>query len=358
MSPNRNKLSRAASAAVAACLCLQSAVSGADLLVLDWSGYEDPEFHPGYIEKHGGSPDFSFFGDEEEALSKIRAGFKADVSHPCSQSVVRWRDAGVIKPLDTSRIDKWDDVLPGIRAMKDLMTTADGTAWVLPFDWGNTALTYHEERVDKSDVGSLTAFVDPKFEGRVSLPDNVDDVYALASLVIGLKQWDRMTDAQFKEASDFLREVHKNVRFYWADGPELAQGITNDEVDIAWAWNETATVMQADGVPVTMNKDTKEGLSTWVCGYVLLESGEGDEDKAYDFLNSLMEDRVADYLVTAWGYGHASETGLAGVDPQVLADTGFGDLERFVDRTLFQSPLPRELRQTMISEFEKIKAGF
>ena len=197
-----------------------------DLIVFDWSGYEAPEFHPAYVEKHGDSPTFTFFGDEDEAFQKIRSGFKTDLAHPCSQSVVKWREAGLLQPLDTTRIAGWKDLNPGIMAMKDLATTEDGTAWFMPWDWGNTLLTYNSEKVDAKDVASLKAFADPKFKDRVSIGDNVDDAYALASLAIGLKDWTKMTDAQFAEASAFLREVHKNVRLYWTDTTEIVQALS------------------------------------------------------------------------------------------------------------------------------------
>src|SRR3546814_6965581 len=57
-----------------------------DLTVFDWAGYEDPAFHQDYLEKHSDSPSFAYFGDEEEAFQKLRAGFRADLGHPCSQS--------------------------------------------------------------------------------------------------------------------------------------------------------------------------------------------------------------------------------------------------------------------------------
>jgi putative spermidine/putrescine transport system substrate-binding protein/spermidine/putrescine transport system substrate-binding protein len=37
---------------------------------------------------------------------------------------------------------------------------------------------------------------------------------------------------------------------------------------------------------------------------------------------------------------------------------GYGDVDKFVDKTLFQQPLPSELKLKMIAEFEKIKAGY
>ena len=74
-----------------------------ELVVFDWGGYEDEMFFQDYMKKYGDAPTYSFFSDEEEAFQKVRAGFRADLGHPCSQSVVKWRNAGIIKPIDTSR---------------------------------------------------------------------------------------------------------------------------------------------------------------------------------------------------------------------------------------------------------------
>jgi spermidine/putrescine transport system substrate-binding protein len=327
-----------------------------ELTVFDWAGYEDPAFHEAYTEKYSDSPTFSFFGDEEEAFQKLRAGFKADLGHPCSQSVVKWREAGLLKPLDTSRIPEWKNLNPGLRDMAGF--SEGGKPYFVPVDWGNTALTYRTDLVPEEDVQTLQVFADPKYQGRISIGDNVDDAYALASLAVGVKDWSTMTDAQFQAASDFLRKVHENVRVYWQDGASLAQVLASGEVTIAWSWNETSVSMQAEGHPVAMKRDTKEGLSTWVCGYSLLADGEGSEDKAYDFINAWLEPRSANFLVENWGYGHANQTAMNEMDQAILASMGYDNVEQFRSNTLWQGPLPFELREKMIAEFEKIKAGF
>jgi putative spermidine/putrescine transport system substrate-binding protein/spermidine/putrescine transport system substrate-binding protein len=332
--------------------------SGSDLVMFDWSGYEEPSFHQAYIDKHGTSPSFSFFGDEDEAFQKIKSGFKVDIAHPCSQSVVKWREAGLLQPLDTSRIKGWGDMLPGIRAMRDLVTTADGKAWFLPFDWGNTVLLYRTDKVTPEEASSLRIFADPKFEGRVTIGDNVDDAYALASLAIGLRDWTTMTDEQFRQASDFLRQVHKNVRLYWTDSTDINQALAGGEVDLAWGWNETYISARAEGVPLAMNRDTKEGISTWVCGYVLMKDAPGSLDEAYDFLSAVNDPKVSDYIVRTYGYGHGNGAGMAAIDPAVLAKGGYDDVETFIDKTLFQQPVAPALKQRMVEEFEKIKAGY
>ncbi len=355
----RVALTLALGTALSTAVPLMTAAEDAELIVFDWSGYEVPEFHPKYIEKYGDSPTFTFFGDEDEAFEKIRSGFKTDLAHPCSQTVVKWREAGLLQPLDTAKIKGWSDLNPKIAGMKNMVTSEDGQVWFMPWEWGSSLLTYNTEKVGEADVQSIRSLADPKFKDRVSIGDSVDDAYALASLAIGLKDWTQMTDAQFQEASAFLREVHKNVRLYWTDTTEIVQALSNNEIDLAWAWNDAAVQSAAAGAPIASKRDTKEGTSTWVCGYVRLKDAPGSEEKAYEFLSDINDDpRVASYLLSDWGYGHANAKAMASIDPAVLQEKGYADVDKFVDNTLFQSPVPADLKLRMIAEFEKIKAGY
>jgi spermidine/putrescine transport system substrate-binding protein len=64
------------------------------------------------------------------------------------------------------------------------------------------------------------------------------------------------------------------------------------------------------------------------------------------------------YLLSDWGYGHANAAAMGSIDPKVVAEKGYDNVEKFVDKTLFQAPVPSELKLKMIAEFEKIKAGY
>ena len=149
-------------ALAAASLMFGGAATAADkdLVVFDWAGYEDNNFFLSYIEKYGDQPTYSFFSDEEEAFNKIRAGFKADMAHPCSQSVIKWREAGIIEPFDTSRIPNWKDI-----SFADAEGfTVNGEVYVVPVDWGSTGLTYRTDKVSAEDASSLQSFADPKYQ--------------------------------------------------------------------------------------------------------------------------------------------------------------------------------------------------
>ena len=325
-------------------------VQAENLTILEWSGYDDPGFFGAYVEKHGANPEYSFFGEEEEAFQKLRSGFRVDVAHPCSQSVSKWHQAELIEPIDTSRIERWDDVNEVKETFK-----FDDAYYFLPTDWGTTSVTYRTDEVDASDVDSLQVFANPKYEGRMSLPDNVDDVYALAYLATGVTDWTKATQEDFEKASAWLRKAHPNVRTYWADGAELAQLLTTGEVLVAWAWNETPTTLKANDVPVASNRNAKEGSSSWYCGYVNVVDGPNSEDLLYDYFNAWMEPESSAYIVEAWGYGGGNQTAMSALGQEVLDDVGLGATTTPI---LAQAPMNNLLREKMIAEFEKIKAGF
>jgi spermidine/putrescine transport system substrate-binding protein len=326
--------------------------TNAELIIFDWGGYEDENFFQDYMEKYGSAPSYNFFSDEEEAFQKIRAGYKADLHHPCSPSVVKLRDAGMLLPIDTSRLTNWDKVIPEMKNLDGFNT--DGNQWAVPIDWGATAMTYRTDLVSEDDASTLQSFADPKFAGKVSIPDNVDDAYALGFLATGVTDWNKASDADFKKASDFLRAVHKNIRTYWSDGSEIRSLMQSGEVEISWSWNEVAAILQSEDVPVSMKEDTAEGKSTWMCAYVHIKDNAGNTDEAYDFLNAWLTEESGAYIVNEWGYGHS----LAPVMEKYGADAGFGTLDSYSENTLWQAPASPDLRERMVSEFELIKAGF
>ena len=148
------------------------------------------------------------------------------------------------------------------------------------------------------------------------------------------------------------------MRLYWADTTEIVQAMSSGEVDLAWAWNDAAVQSSAAGAPIKTKRDTDEGLSTWVCGYVRLKDAPGSVDKAYDFLSAVNDPERGERPGQGLGLRPGQRQGHGGGRPTVLKEKGYADVQKFVDKTLFQSPVPNELKQKMIAEFEKIKAGY
>ncbi len=351
-----NKLLTLSIAAVALAAALPAAAADPELNVFTWAGYDDQELFKPYVEKYGDMPTYAYFGDEEEAFQKLRAGFTADVSHPCSQSVTKWTKAGLLEPIDTSKLSHWPELMPKLKNMPGFQS--DGKVWMVPAEWGATGLTYNTEEVPAEDAATLQSFADPKYQGRVTIGDNVDDAYALAFLATGVKDWSNVTDEQFEAASEYLRKVHPNVLSYWQDANQLVQMMGSGQVLLAWAWNDGAARLQSEGYPVEFNRDTEEGSSTWVCGMVRLKGGSAPEEKVYAFIDAWLAPSTSDYLVNSWWYGHSNEKGMSAIPEETMETAGLEKFGQYTADSLVQGPMDSDLRERMIAEFEKIKAGF
>jgi len=324
-----------------------------ELTVFDWAGFEEPSIFQSYIDKHGDSPTFAFYGDDDEAFQKVASGFRADIIHPCSQMVGKYRDAGLIEPWDTSKIpnfDKIDEKFLDSEIFRD-----DQGVWFIPADWGATAIAYNSETVPAEDVASLNVFLDPKYQGRTSLPDSSDDVWALAYLATGTTDWTDVSDEQFDAAAEWLRKAHQNVAAYWADPSEQAQLMASGAVDVAWSWNDGVVYLQEDDYPVGFQREATEGSSTFFCGFVNVKDGPGDEERVYDFINAWMEPSAGKALLDTIGYGHSSTEAMETIKDEPAVAEGLADIDVPV---LAQTPNDPEQRQRQLAEFEKIKAGF
>ncbi|CTQ50832.1 ABC transporter substrate-binding protein [Jannaschia donghaensis] len=322
------------------------------LTVFDYSGFEDPAFHATYVEKHGASPDFAFFGDEEEAFQKLSSGYdEPGVTHICAGSATKFIESGLIEPWDLSRIDNWDNLSTDLTGQD---VASDGDVYFMPVDYGSTAIAYNTEEVPAEAVASLDVFLNPEYQGRMSLPDNVDDAYALAYLATGTTDWSNATDEEFEAANDWLRQAHQNLRTYWTDPAELSQLLSSGEVLVSWAWNETLPTMVDEGFPIGFQREATEGSSLWLCGYVNMADTTSDEDLAYDFLNAMLDESATVPLLEA-GYGQSNEAAMVGQGEEALVAAGLGTIDAPV---LAQLPMDGQLRQRQAETFERIKAGF
>jgi spermidine/putrescine transport system substrate-binding protein len=340
-------------AGAAVALAFPAHAADPDLIVFDWAGFEEQALIESYVAKHGQMPTYAFFGDDDEAFQKVSSGFKADVAHPCSQMVSKYRDAGLIEPWDVSRIPEFANIAP--RFLDSSIFKDDTGVWYIPTDYAYTAVAYNTTDVPAEDVASLSVFHNPKYAGRISLPDNTDDVWSLALLATGVTDWTNVTEDQFAAAAAWLRTAHQNVRAYWADPSELAQLMATGEVQVAWSWNDSIALMREEGFPVGFQREATEGASSWFCGYVNFKDAPGNEDKAYDFINAWLEHGSAKGLLENFGYAHTNDAAMASITAEELAAA---DVSPIDGTLLAQTPIDQAMRDRMLEEFEKIKAGF
>lgn len=308
----------AAGLGLAAVPVLNRPARAADLIYYTWSGYDVPEFMPGFVAKHGSTPDMPIFGDEQEALTKLQSGYQVDVAHPCNNRVSIWRDAGVIEPIDETRLENWNDLFDSLRVLKGTVTE-DGKHWFVPVDWGMTALLYREDLVE-GPVDSWELLWDPKYTGKLSIGDGMADTGLIVATMLGVKDPNHMTPDDLAQIKAKLLAQKPLLRFYWNDQTTMEQAMASGEIVAASAWNGSAATLTDQGIPVKFISP-KEGALTYCCGLVRVK-GAANVDNAYDLMNAMSAPEAGKWLIETYGYGHSNRKAFEQVSDEILAKRG------------------------------------
>ncbi|MDX7953829.1 ABC transporter substrate-binding protein [Lichenihabitans sp. Uapishka_5] len=321
------------------------------LTYFTWSGYELPDFNQSFLAAHPGAVDASTFGDDDDAFTKVKAGFHPDLAHPCYDKIARWRKEDLIQPIDTKRLKNWNAIFPVFRKLPDI-DAGDGKVWMVPWDWGNTSILYRTDLV-KDPEQSWNLLWDKTYAGRMATIDAVHDTPVVAALLTGVSPFD-MTDAEMNKVADKLREQRPLLRGYTTDMTSVEQSLASGELVMAMTWNASATALRKQNVPVTFMKP-KEGMLTWACGMVLLKDSK-NVDLAYDFINSRLEPASGKSLIEQYGYGSASKAAFDLVPKDKLQELQLpDDPETVLKTTVFTGPMKQS--DGLAKMFEKVKAG-
>lgn len=332
--------------------------SGGPLTCLEWGGYDVPDYYGSFVSKHGGAPNFSIFASEEDALAKVRAGYKADVMHPCNYSVARFVNAGLVTPIDPARLSNWNDVFPELQVADGVLK--DGNIVMAPADWGNSSIAYRPDLIDPAFIENPTwaIFYDPAYKGRVSALDN-ELVITIGQMTAGQSYEEAVMtsgDALVAAAKEWGTRGLDTSRFLWTDASELQQALASGEIVAAYAWNDTVKNLRAQGIPVEYAKP-KEGYFTWFCGLTMLNTGEADPALAYDFVDAWLSPETGKALIEGSGYGHANRKSFEISDPQQVADMGIiTDPAEHMKSAIIFKTLPDELQEEYNKVWGDIKA--
>ena len=328
-----------------------------NLTLFTWAVYDSPELHPAYIEKYGSTPRVSLFADNDEAMTKLRAGFTSDVSVPTSYVVSRYRDAGLLSPIDPARIEAWDDIFDELKDIKGL--AMDGKQWAVPWSWGNSSIIFRPDLAPEysgPENNSWEIMWDPKYSGRIAQRDSMDAAVLQAALLLGIDPY-TMDDDEIEKVRAKLAEQRELLRYYWSSDSDMEQSFAGGELVAAYSWNSSYSRMLKQGIEVEW-MNPKEGIFTWCDTQVLLNSGTASDDERYDYLNATLEPIAGKFMIEEFGFGSANEKAFDIADKMLMNEFGYSDPKALIAGSkLFETwdPMVREKANIM---FEELKAGF
>ncbi len=317
-----------------------------------WAGYDNPDFYPPYVEKYGRPPNFSLYGDEEEALQKMRAGYKPDVMLPCAYVIERWNRSGVLGTIDTSLLSHWDDVIPALKTAQGGLV--DGHRVMVPTDWGMTSVIYRTdiapEYVDNESYGILW---DKKYKGRLATIDSQIDGASVAALYAGLDPFE-LSPTDIEHVRSLLQEQRALLRMYTSDNTSITQSLASGEVVAALGWSTDYANLKAEGVPVKF-MNPAEGRMTWICGAAIHKESKHRE-MAHQLIDAMISPEGGAFTIRENSTGVANRKAFDLVEPEVLASLGLDqDPQSLFENGVMQRP--QRNADAIAVMFEEVKLG-
>jgi spermidine/putrescine transport system substrate-binding protein len=317
-------------------------------------GYGIPELQTHYRAKHGDDPQWRRFADTDEALRKLQSGVQADVVHPCSDDLPRWIAAGVLQPIDVTRLRNWPDLHPRLRQLPHC--SVDGACFFVPWEWGLTSITYRTDLIElPSGEESWGMLWDERNRGRVAVIDSAHDSWWCAAIYAGIP-FDRIDAAAVDRVDDLLHRLRPNVGLITADSAAIAQALAAGEVVASISWADTARRLLKRGVAVKFARP-KEGPLIWICGLVLARNAP-HVDAAYDLIDGMLAPDIGAYCIRTFGYGHSNVKSFALVRQPDLAALGLADGPTpILAHGRIQPPVSQDLRARISQDWGLMRAN-
>ncbi len=239
------------------------------------------------------------FGELDEALAKLRGGFKADVINICVDYIPVMTELDLLEPIDTAKIPYWNDVFPFFRDMPEIQA-GDGKVWMVPVDAGLEGLMYRTDKIDPSP-DSWNALFDPAYEGHIVMQDYARNAIAITALALGYDDPFHLTEEQLQAVKAKLIEQKPLLLNYFESDAEVDEMFRSGDAWVSLGWTSNAKwLREDDGVPVAYTSP-KEGALSWVCGYAILK-GTQMPNAAHALVNHYLEPELQKIEVVDFEY--------------------------------------------------------
>jgi putative spermidine/putrescine transport system substrate-binding protein len=273
------------------------------LNIVNWEGYTDPSFVKGFEQETGCKVNDTFAGTSDEMFTKFRSGGggQFDLASFSGDASLRAIKSGSVAELDTSKLTNFDDLAKQLQSPS--FNTQDGKHYGLSFMWGANVLIYNADKI-KEDLDSWSVLYDPKYKGRITVPDNPIQIADPALQFFSAEDPYAIDQATLDKVKGKLQDQRPLVRKYWVLATDFEQLFKSGDADVGAGWPLMTVDLKKAGMNVK-EVIPKEGVTGWSDSWMLSKNAQ-NPICAYQFMNHLTKPEVQKQLADVTGYSPAN----------------------------------------------------
>jgi spermidine/putrescine transport system substrate-binding protein len=286
-------------------LCLATPVSAAEIRMLTWSDYIDPEIPKQFQKQTGIEVKIDVYEETESMMAKLQAAggdSQYDLVVVSDHAIPVLAKLGLIRKLDLAKIPNAKNVEERFR---NPPYDPKGE-FSLPYQWGTMGIIYRKNLAGFQP--SWRSLFTPA--GRFLMLDSMRDVIGAALKQTG-GDVNTRDPQQLKKAMDMLLAAKKSDRFLGFDGsPSSAKKVVAGEADLAMVYNGDAlNAMKEDKTNACDYVVPAEGTILWVDTMVITDKAP-NADGANQFINYLLDRKVGAQLSNYINYASPNAAAL------------------------------------------------
>src|SRR3954470_877889 len=308
-----------------------------------WEGYADKSFANQFTKQTGCKVNAVPAGSSDEMSTKFRSGGggQYDLVSPSGDASLRLIKSGAAAPLDKSKLTNFADLAPQLQS--PAFNTVDGKNYGLSFMWGANVLIYNKDKV-KQAPDSWATLYDPKYKGKITVPDNPIQIADVALQFGGTQKPYALSQDQLDAAKQKLVQQRPLVRKYWVLATDFESLFKSGDAVIGAGWPLMTNDLRKAGMNVG-EVLPKEGVTGWSDSWMLSAKAK-HPICAYKWMNYVTSPETQAKVADVTAYSPANQKTCEVVGAKRCKDLHIRDQNYYRTIKYWETPIsPTNYRQ-------------
>jgi putrescine transport system substrate-binding protein len=338
------------------------------LKVTNWGEYIAEDTIANFEKEYGIKVIYDPYDSAEAIDAKLLAGNSGyDVVSHSGGDVARLIKAGIVAPLDMSKLDNVKNMDPALMAQLAVDWDPDNQHFV-PYMWGTHGVTYNKalvlETYADAPIGSMDMVFDPVHMKElakcgVSFLDSPGDIIPMALAHMGLDP-NSTNKEDYAKVGAMLAEIRPYVKTF---DNYAYQRMPQKEFCVSTTWGPDGLLAMSGAVEantgVVLDFFLPEGdgaAQLWIDGW-MIPGDAANKDDAHLFLNYMMRPEVGAADSNFTWYATANLAAKPLVDEDVISSPAAFPTSEQVAKMYTTAVLPPKVERLQTRTWTDFKAG-